>query len=177
MGWGVCNFYDATSNSPCYNIQILVSAQQTTDGGSLLNLILRQAEAIKFTFDWKKIGQQRGGKKYKGDFVCSIYESCTGQHPLDMNHSTKEQKTAFKSFKIHQQSLITSHNYLLDLYKEVSSLVALFSRITSPFNIHLNSLVFRCYWILCGVQTNSEDAQKHFALSSPSFETLNHHNF
>ena len=171
------NFYDASAFSPCYNIQILVLAQQMTNSDSLLNLILRQAEAIKFAFDWKKIGQQRGGKKYKGDFARSVYESRTGQRPPDTNRSTKEEKTAFKLFKIRQQSLITSRNYLLDLYNEVSSSVALFSRITSPFNILLNSSVFPCYWILCGVQTNSEDAQKLSALSLPSFETLDHHNF
>jgi len=61
-----------------YAVQILVSAQQSADRGSLLSLILRQLEAIKFATDWKIIGQQHGGKKYKGTFTCSVYEICTG---------------------------------------------------------------------------------------------------
>jgi len=48
------------------------------DGCSLMNLILRQFEAIKFASDWKKIGQQRGAKKYKGEFARAVYESQTG---------------------------------------------------------------------------------------------------
>jgi hypothetical protein len=129
-----------------------VSAQQMADGGSLLNLILWQAEAIKFASDWKKIGLQRGGKKYKGAYARSVYESRTGQRPPDMNHSTKEERTAFKAFKIRQQNLITSRNYL-------------------------NSSAFRHCWIPCGVQTNLGAVQHRFTPSSPSFKALGHQVF
>ena len=60
---------------------MLVSTQQVAHGRSLLSLVLRQMEVIKFASDWKKIGQQRGGKKYKGAFARSVYEARTGLPP------------------------------------------------------------------------------------------------
>ncbi|KIM73049.1 hypothetical protein PILCRDRAFT_734393 [Piloderma croceum F 1598] len=87
---------------------ILVSAQRAADGGSLLSLILRQLEAIKFASDWKIIGQQRGGKKYKGAFARSVYEARTGQPLPEPSHCSKEALAAFKTFKTRQQTLVAT---------------------------------------------------------------------
>lgn len=96
-----------------------MSAQRTADGDSLLSLILRQLEAIKFVTDWKIIGQQRGGKKYKGAFARSVYEARTGRPLPNPNHCSKEARADFKMFKIRQQTLIAGRNILLDMYNEV----------------------------------------------------------
>jgi hypothetical protein len=57
-------------------------------------------EAIKFATDWKIIGQQRGGKKYKGAFARSVYEARTGRPLPNPNHCLKEAWADFKTFKI-----------------------------------------------------------------------------
>lgn len=83
-------------------------------------MLLRQIEAIKFASDWKKKGQQVGGKVFKAKFINCIYEARTSR-PLPVSSSSSaEDMRSFKTFKKDYQALIAARNLLLELYLEVS---------------------------------------------------------
>ena len=89
------------------------------EGHSLLQVLLRGCEAIKFAVDWKHRGQRPGGKKFKTNFTRSIYEARTGRKPPHSKHASKEDKVAFNKFKKQHQNTIMGRNELLKMYREV----------------------------------------------------------
>lgn len=88
-------------------------------------------DAIKFAFDWKKKGKEKGGKKFKTNFTSAIYEARTGRIVPTRHEHSEENRKVFKTFKLDYQHVITSRNYLLDMYEQVQ--VAFFS---PPSPIH-----------------------------------------
>jgi hypothetical protein len=101
----------------------LDTTHRHTEGHTFLQILLKNCEAIKFAADWKRRGRQPGGKKFKTNFASSIYEARTGKRPPDPKHASKEDKIAFKRFKAQHQSLVTSRNDLLNMYREVRFLI------------------------------------------------------
>lgn len=81
--------------------------------------VLRQIDALKFAFDWKKSGQAVGGKKFKGQYLKFIYQIRTGREAASSRQDSFEDRKKFKEFKAQHQAVITARNYLLDLYMEV----------------------------------------------------------
>ena len=71
-----------------------------------------------FALDWKQKGHKPGGKLYKTNFAQHIYFAHTGRPPPLETGSRVEQQD-FKTFKKHHQKLITSCNFLLELYRKV----------------------------------------------------------
>jgi len=81
--------------------------------------LLKQWECINFAKDWKRKGQLAGGKLFKTRFTRLIYEAHTGRRaPVD-NESTKEEKQLFKQFRTAHEHIITTRNYLLEMYELV----------------------------------------------------------
>ena len=79
---------------------------------------MNQLEAIMFALDWKQKGHEPGGKLYKTNFAEHIYFARTG-HPPPLKTNSKVDKQDFKTFKKRHQKLVTSHNFLLELYRKV----------------------------------------------------------
>ena len=71
-----------------------------------------------FSLDWKQKGLEPGGRLYKTTFAETIYLARTGRRPPEDGDSGAD-KQDFRVFKKKNQKLITSHNFLLDLYNKV----------------------------------------------------------
>jgi hypothetical protein len=109
------------------NLQHLYISCRTSEGDSFVRLILRQVDAIKFAFDWKKKGKEKGGKKFKSNFTTKIYEARTGRTVPTCHEQSEDDNKAFKTFRSDYQHVITSRNYLLDMYEEVHIISLFFS--------------------------------------------------
>jgi hypothetical protein len=96
-----------------------VSAQGVLGGYCFIHNFLKQIEAIHFASDWKKKGQEPGGKKIKANFARTVYQSHTDVVPPRGQTELREELKAFRTFGSSQCRSITSQNYLLDMYQEV----------------------------------------------------------
>ena len=102
-------------------VKYLASTQVTVGGYCFIYGFLKQIKAICFVSDWRKKGQETGGKKYKTNFAQMVYHSCPGKVPPDKETSLQDELKAFCAFKLSQCRSITSRNHLLDMYQEVMS--------------------------------------------------------
>src|ERR1700685_2657322 len=73
-------------------IKYIVSSHYGLSAHSFLHKLLKQLEAIKFASDWKRKGQEPGGRIYKREFTQSIYFAHTGLQPPSSDDSTEDQK-------------------------------------------------------------------------------------
>ena len=73
-------------------IKFIVSSCYGLSAHSFLHKLLKQLEAIKFASDWKRKGQEPGGRIYKREFTQSIYFTHTGLQPPSSDDSTEDQK-------------------------------------------------------------------------------------
>ena len=88
-------------------------------GGSIVQLIIRQTESIKFTINWDRIGKQVYGKLYKAVFTKNVFQARFGNNkasdgPTYLSFKMDFQKTTSTRILLHKL-FFEVHNPLLDL--------------------------------------------------------------
>ncbi|KIJ67369.1 hypothetical protein HYDPIDRAFT_165996 [Hydnomerulius pinastri MD-312] len=98
---------------------ILLKHHQEVQSHSIIPLLCRQTEALKFACDWNAFGEQVGGKKWKKSFFEAAFkETDKAVDPTDKEGYAK----AFKAYRSHMDKIITARNRLMALYNTVSDL-------------------------------------------------------
>jgi len=93
------------------------------EGDSFLRFILRQVDAIEFAFDWKKKAKRRVERSSRPISQARFMKLALAELFSASHEHSEENRKVFKTFKSDYQHIITSQNYLLDMYEQIHVII------------------------------------------------------